>query len=226
MDIESLVQEKIKQKQLAKIAKSENRRVKITADEITDPTVLGSGAIASMINVPGDEKAIAAAAKGVKETVAQVKSGNLEDLEEILVNQVYVLNTLFCDLAVKGKGRLFDPEVLRSLPDHPKTMLNMALKAQSQCRATIQAINDLKNPKKPSQFIKNYVDKQLNDVKLEVFQEIEDLNDGSPKLDRGTEATTIPTHPDLEAVGIINGTTNGTGKSESFSEFSQARNEE
>ena len=87
MDVESLLQEKITSKQLAKLAKSEDRRVKITADKITAPTVLGSGTVASMLNASGDEKVITAAAKGVKETVAQVKSGNLEELEAILVNQ-------------------------------------------------------------------------------------------------------------------------------------------
>lgn len=144
MDIESLLQEKIKQKELAKIAKSEDRRVKITADEITDPTVLGSRAISSMINAAGDEKVIAAAAKGVKETVAQVKSSNLEELEEILVNQVYVLNTLFCDLAVKGKEALFKPEVLRSLPQHPKMMLNMALsRLNTQCQIFLVCLDDI-----------------------------------------------------------------------------------
>lgn len=95
MDIESLLQEKIKQKQLAKLGKLGDQRVKLTRDKITDPSALGSGALASMVNSPGDEKVIKAAAKGVKEAVAQVKSGNLEDLEEILVNQVYVLNALF-----------------------------------------------------------------------------------------------------------------------------------
>ncbi len=42
-------------------------------------------------------------------------------------------------------------------------------------KQTIQTLVDIRNPKKPAQFIKNYVDKQLNRVKVGLENEIEDL---------------------------------------------------
>ena len=98
---------------------------------------------------------------------SRVKAGDLSDLEEILVSQAIALNELTNQFLCKGNGGLFDPIVLQAAPDHPKTMLNLALKAQNQCRATIQTINDLKNPKKTT-FIKN----QLNNVQMELEQRI------------------------------------------------------
>ena len=218
MDLQALIQQKIQSKELltaAKAAKAGSKKTSIPLNKITDPTTLGSGAIsrsevaepiASIMDSGDNVKVVNAAKDGVEETLAKVKSGNLEDLSAILVNQVYVLNGLFNQLVMQGKGGLTDPAVVRSLPNHPKTMLNVALKAQTQCRATVQAINELKNPKKTT-FIKN----QLNNVKMELEERIEQLETtehGSKKLDRGTEATAISVNPEVEAVEVIDGSKN------------------
>lgn len=202
MDLQNLLQQKIQSKELSKAAKASNKKTSIPLNKITDPIALGSGAIASIMDSGNNTKAVDAAKDGVEETLSKVRSGNLEDLESILVNQVYVLNGLFNQLVIQGKASLSDPAVMQSLPNHPKTMLNVALKAQTQCRATVQTINDLKNPKKTT-FIKN----QLNNVKMELEERIEQLEDtehGSKKLDRGTEGTAISINPEVEALEVIN----------------------
>ena len=141
-----------------------------------------------------NESAVDAAKDGVEETLTKVKSGNLEDLEAILVNQVYVLNGLFNQLVIQGKTSLAEPAVMRSLPNHPKTMLNVALKAQTQCRSTVQTIQELKNPKKTT-FIKN----QQNNLKME----LEETGHGSKKLDRGTEAKAISIDSEVETLEVV-----------------------
>jgi len=209
MDIQALIQQKIKSQELSKAAKAGSKKTSIPLNKITDPSALGSGAIASIMERGDNSKAINAAFDGVERTLSKVKSGNLEDLEEILVNQVYVLNGLFNQLVIQGKASLTEPAVMRSLPNHPKTMLNVALKAQTQCRATVQTINDLKNPKKTT-FIKN----QLNNVKMELEERIEQLEDiehGSKKLDGGTEATAITVNSELEALEVIDGSKDPRG---------------
>ena len=201
MDLQALIQQKIQSKELSKAAKAGSKKTSIPLNKITDPSTLGSGAIASIMDYGDNVKAVNAAKDGVEETLAKVKSRNLEDLEAILVNQVYVLNGLFNQLVIQGQASLTEPAVVRSLPNHPKTMLNVALKAQTQCRATVQTINELKNPKKTT-FIKN----QLNNVKMELEERIEQLEEtehGSKKLDRRTEATTISVNPEVEAVEVI-----------------------
>ena len=203
MDIQALIQQKIKSQELSKAAKAGSKKTSIPLEKITDPSVLGSGAIASIMDSDNNSQATNAAQEGVEETLSKVKSGNLEDLEAILVNQVYVLNGLFNQLVMQGKASLNEPAVMRSLPNHPKTMLNVALKAQTQCRATVQTINELKNPKKTT-FIKN----QLNNVKMELESRIEQLEDtehGSKKLDYRTEATAITVNSELEALEVIDG---------------------
>jgi hypothetical protein len=141
MDIEALIQQKLQ-------SKAGNKKNYTPLNKITDPSALDSGAIASIMDSDDNVKVVNAAKDGVEETLSKVKSGNLEDLEAILVNQVYVLNGLFNQLVIQGQAGLTAPTVMRVLPNHPKTMLNVALKAQTQCRATVQTINELKNPKK------------------------------------------------------------------------------
>lgn len=203
MDLQALLQQKIQSNELSEAVKASSKKTSIPLNKITDPSTLGSGAIAGVMDSGDNTKAVNAAFDGVEETLSKVKSGNLEDLESILVNQVYVLNGLFNQLVIQGKASLSDPAVMRSLPNHPKTMLNVALKAQTQCRATVQTINELKNPKKTT-FIKN----QLNNVKMELESRIEQLEDtehGSKKLDRGTEAKAISINRSVEALEVING---------------------
>jgi hypothetical protein len=201
MDIQALIQQKLQEEAISKAAKTGSKKTSIPLNKITDPSALGSGAIASIMDSGDNAEVVNAAKDGVEETLFKVKSGNLEDLEAILVNQVYVLNGLFNQLVIQGKASLTEPAVMRSLPNHPKTMLNVALKAQTQCRATVQTINELKNPKKTT-FIKN----QLNNVKMELEERIEQLEDiehGSKKLDGGTKATAISIDSEVEAVEVI-----------------------
>ncbi|MDJ0634672.1 MAG: hypothetical protein QNJ34_15900 [Xenococcaceae cyanobacterium MO_188.B29] len=201
MDIQALIQQKLQSKELSKAAKAGSKKTSIPLNKITDPSALGSGAIASIMDSGDNVKVVDAAKDRVEETLFKVKSGNLEDLEAILVNQVYVLNGLFNQLVIQGKASLTKPAVLKSLPNHPKTMLNVAMKAQTQCRATIQTISDLKNPKKTT-FIKN----QLNNVKMELeerIEQLEDIENGSKKLDYRTEATAISINSEMEALEVI-----------------------
>ena len=47
MDIQALIQQKIKSKELSKAVKAGNKKTSIPLNKITDPSALGSGAIAS-----------------------------------------------------------------------------------------------------------------------------------------------------------------------------------
>ena len=202
MDQQNLIQPKLQSQELLTAAQADSQKTSIPLNKITDPSTLGSGALASIMDSGDNKSVVNAAQDGVEETLIKVKSGNLEDLEAILVNQVYVLNGLFNQLVMQGKASLTDPAVVRSLPNHPKTMLNVALKAQTQCRATVQTIKELKNPKKTT-FIKN----QLNNVKMELEERIEQLEEttehGSKKLDGETEATAIKVNSEMETLEVI-----------------------
>lgn len=71
---------------------------------------------------------------------AQVRSGDLSLLENMLTAQVFTLNALFNKLAQRSG---------LNMGEHlgaADTYMRLALKAQSQCRSTIEAINEIKNP--------------------------------------------------------------------------------
>ena len=62
----------------------------------------------------------------------------LELTENILISQAQSLNAMFCDLAVKANNQKY----LDSMDKY----LKLALKAQSQCRATLETLANIKNP--------------------------------------------------------------------------------
>ena len=58
--------------------------------------------------------------------------------ENILISQAQSLNAMFCDLAIKANNQKFI--------DNMDKFLRLALKAQSQCRATLETLANIKNP--------------------------------------------------------------------------------
>ena len=109
----------------------------------------------------------------LKSAIKKVQDGDLSGLEELLVTQAHTLNSLSMQLLMKGSMAVDNLAMLKSLPNYPEKLLKLALKAQSQSRQTVQTLAELKNPKKPAQFIKSYVNQQLNQLKLEAEPEIE-----------------------------------------------------
>jgi hypothetical protein len=73
------------------------------------------------------------------EQVAAVNSGDLRRAEALLITQAHTLDTIFGNLA----RRACKQEYLRQY----ETYMRLALKAQSQCRATVHALADMKNPR-------------------------------------------------------------------------------
>ena len=70
-----------------------------------------------------------------------VLEGNLTDLERMLTTQSLLLNNVFNDMLFCAG---------RNKNEHLKAMqvyMNLAMKAQAQCRCTVEAINEIKNPK-------------------------------------------------------------------------------
>ena len=126
----------------------------------------------------------------------------------MLVAQAHTLDALFNRLTRFAVGYLTQPEVVGAY-------LKLALKSQSQCRATVETLAEMKNPKPV-----NYV-QQAN-----IGQNVQ-VNNGDPAtarekseneqskllgecdgewLDTGTTGTAIGGDPALAAVGKIDRT--------------------
>jgi len=75
----------------------------------------------------------------------KVKSGNMGPVEGMLFRQAKTLETMFVNLARRAATN----ENMKQF----QTNLTLALKAQAQCRATLEALAEIKNPR-PVQFVK------------------------------------------------------------------------
>jgi hypothetical protein len=81
------------------------------------------------------------------ERQAKAASANdLARLESMLTMQAHTLDALFSNLAIRARNTLQYPQAW-------ERFMRMALKAQSQCRTTIETLAEIKNPK-PVAFVK------------------------------------------------------------------------
>lgn len=79
------------------------------------------------------------------EQTKTVQDGNMRSIEGMLYRQAKTLETMFTNLARRAESQ----EHLKQFQTH----LTLALKAQAQCRATLEALAEIKNPR-PVQFVK------------------------------------------------------------------------
>src|SRR5437867_39737 len=76
----------------------------------------------------------------LNESIAAVHDGDLRDAAAILMAQAVALNAMFSDLSQRSA---------KTLPcrlDIADRMMRLALKAQGQCRATLETLAVIKNP--------------------------------------------------------------------------------
>lgn len=136
--------------------------------------------------------------EGIKQQIAEVQAGDMASIEAMLVAQANSLQTMFVSLGRKAINQT-------SLPQYT-AMFNLALKAQSQSRATIQALTELKFPKQTN-FVKqaNIANghQQINNATTALMpvreneiknqhNELLEVNHGIEKMDVGITQTTIP----------------------------------
>lgn len=93
---------------------------------------------AGTIRVLNDIHDVNALTKILSQQTADVIGGNMTRPEAMLLSQAHTLDALFNSLVMKGLGQTHMP--------HYESFLRLAYKAQSQCRSTLQALSDIKNP--------------------------------------------------------------------------------
>jgi hypothetical protein len=75
----------------------------------------------------------------LRQQVKKVQGGDMEMVEAMLYGQAMTLQTIFTNLARKAVAQ----EYLKQL----QVNLTLALKAQAQCRVTLEALAEIKNPR-------------------------------------------------------------------------------
>ncbi|MGH8468550.1 MAG: hypothetical protein ACREVY_06110 [Gammaproteobacteria bacterium] len=182
-------------------------------------------AVAQMLLRPGVQAAVTmkeyargldgAELMGLVEELADlskaVQGGDLTRAETMLVTQAHTLDALFNSLARRamksGHMNIFD------------RYLRLALKAQSQCRATLETLAYIKNPPNVA-FVKQANiahNQQVNNQTALPRAGNQEINQTEyllevqhdEGLDTGTPGATVAANPHLAAVGAGNGAENG-----------------
>ena len=149
----------------------------------------------------------------MRECNKAVAEGDMRHVEAMLLGQAHALQSMFADMACRAKQQTS----LAAL----QGVMGLALKAQSQCRATLQTLSDVKNPKQAT-FIKQAniasqqqvnngthppdADRSAREAKpLHQNELLEDARHETKiiGMDSGTARQTIGADPHLETVGTV-----------------------
>jgi hypothetical protein len=169
------------------------------ARTLTRPEVL---AAVTIQHWQGNVSEVNAIAQILSLQFGDVTNGNMARPEAMLLAQAHTLDELFNNLARQAKNQ----ENLRWY----ETYLRLALKAQSQCRSTLEALSAIKNPAiftKQANFANN---QQINNgVPAQASHAEENKNQQNKilehthgeRLDTRTKGEAIPVNSHLEALG-------------------------
>ena len=183
------------------------------------PCINGASVIeAYQVNLMGKDVDLGELVAGLSESCKEVKDGDLSTLEAMLIAQATALQTMFASLARRAATQ----EHLR----HYETFMGLALKAQSQSRATITALVDLKYPRQatfvkqaniahgpqqvnnagaPSELNEQYAQARTHARQTQPQQNelLEEVQHGSTNLDTRTTAKAKRSHQAVEAVEAV-----------------------
>ncbi len=147
--------------------------------------------------------------KATQDQIDAVQDGDMKRTDAMLITQAHTLDAIFNELA--RRAALNMGEYINATD----TYLRLALKAQSQCRTTLETLAEIKNPK-PTAFIKQQnigMNQQVNnDVAPLTHGKIknqpnelltEGVHDGTT-LDSGRTGAAIGANQELETVGAVN----------------------
>lgn len=175
------------------------------------------------------EVGITPAVKALRATMKDVHAGNLQSSETLLYSQAVALNAMFAELACRSALNM------GSYPQAADSYMRLALKAQSQCRNTLETLANIKNP--PVVFARqanisngpqqvnngaatNYETSTRAHAHTQACGEIENqqtkllegTQHGGTVLDAGTAGAAARGNQTLEAVGAVHWTQEHRGE--------------
>ncbi len=118
----------------------------IVAQTYLRPTVMAATMIKGRYS-NDDDVNINALISELNTQVALVQEGKMGRAEEMLISQAHTLDALFAELISRARINMGD--YFHATCKY----MNMAFKAQSQCRTTLEALAEIKNPR-PVAFIR------------------------------------------------------------------------
>jgi hypothetical protein len=132
--------------------------------------------------------------------VTKVQRNDLRRVEATLTAQATALDAIFNDLALRASVNMMEHTAAAEV------FMRLALKAQSQCRATLETLSEVKNPR-PVAFVRqaniaNGPQQVNNDAQSSKLLEAE----GGERLDTGAARTAKSVNSPVETLEAIHGT--------------------
>ena len=167
----------------------------------------------------GQDLNVAPFATALVRAAKLVNAGNMDDVEATLVNQATALNVMFGELgslAISNMG---------TNPETADRYFRMAMKAQNQCRMTLETLSNIKNPSAiyaKQANIAHGTQQVNNGVMPSTSHAGENPNPPSklleqrdePRMDTPTQSPTGSSHTAVEALASVDRSPNSVGQSE------------
>jgi hypothetical protein len=201
---------KISKNASAQSAKTEAEwnALKSHSEGALSPSMNGAAVVESFAKGPFGEVDLVAAISTLNEQIEEIQRGDMSGPEAMLYAQATALQAIFVNYARRATCQ----EYQRNL----EAFMSLALKAQAQCRATLEALNEMKFPKSAT-FVKQAniaSQQQVNNGALAHAEKITDLTNEQLKegnhatVDLGGTAESGAANPALETLGQFDGTKN------------------
>jgi len=113
-----------------------------TAETLIGPLAPNAFALTAFSRGTIGEVKLDKVALAMAENARQVRGGDMSSVEAVLLTQATVLNGLFADLTRRAANNLGNGHTFEA----GEKLFKMALRAQSQCRATLETLATVKNP--------------------------------------------------------------------------------
>ncbi|MHB8421527.1 MAG: hypothetical protein ACYDAM_01985 [Leptospirales bacterium] len=159
----------------------------------------------------------------LRERISDVKAGKMDGVEATLIAQASTLDLVF--------NSLLRQAVTQNMLNHMDIYMRLALKAQSQCRCTLETLAEIKNPK-PTAFIKQQNMAAVQQVNNTVPHaqgngnrpnELSERREHVEAFDPGTAQAAIGNDPRMEALGEIHRTQDSGREKEVLPKRGQGR---
>lgn len=163
----------------------------------------------------------------LNEQIKRTKRGDLSDVEAMLVTQARALDAIFTGFAARAS------QYAEKCPGAMDNCLRLALKAQAQCRSTLEALAEIKSPR-PVAFVRqaNIANgpQQVNNDPTYARAEnpgksANELleSDHGEWMDVGAAGTASRDDPALETVGEFDRPSDGYGETRRVAQRNEAR---
>ena len=204
--------------------KAQEKTAREKAETIAKMTLrpsVNAAAVIEAYGAPMGDQDIAALVNVLSDSIEKVSNGDTGRCEAMLLGQAHALQAIFMNLSRRA--------VKQEHLNNYETFLRLALKAQGQCRATLETLVEIKNPRQVAfvqqaniangpQQVNNGcstgVSEKPSAHEEKSIQSNELLKDASHEteiigMDAGAARSASGNDPQLEAVGAVNGAKHG-----------------